>query len=88
MPMLTTRTTAQRPTQGLARRQAHPSTMTVLIAPSGFKESLSAEGAADHIAAGVLRALPHARVLKAPMAARVSRRRWCTPPTARCRPCR
>ena len=68
MPMLTTRTTAQRPTQGLARRQAHPSTMTVLIAPSGFKESLSAEGAADHIAAGVLRALPHARVLKAPMA--------------------
>lgn len=48
------------------RRSARP--MTVLIAPSGFKESLSAEDAADHIAAGVLRALPHARVLKAPMA--------------------
>ena len=50
----------------LRRRSARP--MTVLIAPSGFKESLSAEDAADHIAAGVLRALPHARVLKAPMA--------------------
>lgn len=45
-----------------------PAPMTVLIAPSGFKESLSAEEAAEHIAQGVLRALPHARVLKAPMA--------------------
>lgn len=42
--------------------------MTVLVAPSGFKESLSAEEAADQIAAGVLRAMPGARVLKAPMA--------------------
>ena len=42
--------------------------LTVLVAPSGFKESLSAEDAADHIAAGVQRALPQARVLKAPMA--------------------
>ncbi len=64
MQMHTTRKTHP----AAARRQAHPSTMTVLVAPSGFKESLSAEDAADHIAAGVLRALPHARVLKAPMA--------------------
>ncbi len=42
--------------------------LTVLVAPSGFKESLSAEEAAAHIEAGVLRALPHARVIKAPMA--------------------
>ncbi len=42
--------------------------LRVLIAPSGFKESLSAEEAADEIERGVLRALPGARVLKAPMA--------------------
>lgn len=42
--------------------------MTVLIAPSGFKESLSAEEVAEHIAEGVLRVMPGARVLKAPMA--------------------
>ena len=42
-------------------------TLTVLIAPSGFKESLSAAEAADHIACGVLRAMPGARVLKAPL---------------------
>ena len=51
----------------LLRRRAN-SPLTVLIAPSGFKESLSAEDAAEHIASGVLRALPQARVLKAPMA--------------------
>ena len=42
-------------------------TMTILIAPSGFKESLSATEAADRIAAGVTRAMPNARILKAPM---------------------
>nr|WP_326535819.1 glycerate kinase [Pseudorhodoferax sp.] len=42
--------------------------MTVLVAPSGFKESLGAQEVADEIAAGVLRVCPHATVLKAPMA--------------------
>lgn len=42
--------------------------LTVLVAPSGFKESLSAEQAADCIEQGVLRAFPQATVLKAPMA--------------------
>ena len=42
--------------------------LTVLIAPSGFKESLSADEVADHIAQGVLRVMPDARILKAPMA--------------------
>lgn len=41
--------------------------LTVLVAPSGFKESLGADQVADHIAAGVIRAMPDARVLKAPM---------------------
>jgi len=53
-------------------KQRHPfkrgRAMTVLIAPSGFKESLSAEEVAGHIAEGVLRVMPGARVLKAPMA--------------------
>jgi glycerate kinase len=40
---------------------------TVLVAPSGFKESLSADEAADCIASGVNRAFPGATVLKAPM---------------------
>jgi glycerate kinase len=40
---------------------------TVLVAPSGFKESLSADEAADCIESGVLRAIPDAIVLKAPM---------------------
>ena len=39
----------------------------VLVAPSGFKEALSASAVADAMAAGVLRALPDARVLKSPM---------------------
>ncbi len=39
----------------------------VLVAPSGFKESLEAEEVADCIEAGVLRVLPEAEVLKAPM---------------------
>lgn len=42
-------------------------TFTVLVAPSGFKESLSANEVADCIGAGVLRAFPCARILKAPM---------------------
>jgi glycerate 2-kinase len=40
---------------------------TVLVAPSGFKESLGAREVAEHIATGVLRVMPEARVLKAPM---------------------
>lgn len=40
---------------------------TILIAPSGFKESLGAREVADHIATGVLRAMPYARIIKAPM---------------------
>ncbi len=42
-------------------------TLSVLVAPSGFKESLSADEVADAISEGVMRALPSARVLKAPM---------------------
>ncbi|MBD9624484.1 glycerate kinase [Ensifer sp. ENS06] len=41
--------------------------LTILVAPSGFKESLSAEEAADCIEKGVLRACPSAEVLKVPM---------------------
>jgi len=41
---------------------------TVLVAPSGFKESLSADEAADCIASGVRCAFPGALILKAPMA--------------------
>ncbi|MGL4591601.1 MAG: glycerate kinase family protein, partial [Aestuariivirga sp.] len=40
---------------------------TVLIAPSGFKESLSVADVTEAIAEGVLRAMPDARVLRAPM---------------------
>jgi glycerate 2-kinase len=40
---------------------------TVLVAPSGFKESLSADEVARHIADGVQRAMPHARVIQAPL---------------------
>ena len=43
-------------------------TFTVLVAPSGFKESMDAEQAAHAIGDGVLRAVPDARVLLAPMA--------------------
>ncbi|MGE6781901.1 glycerate kinase [Ensifer adhaerens] len=41
--------------------------LTILVAPSGFKESLSAEEAADCIEKGVLRACPNAEVIKVPM---------------------
>ncbi|MDJ0572822.1 MAG: glycerate kinase [Pleurocapsa sp. MO_192.B19] len=42
-------------------------TLNILIAPSGFKESLDAEQVADCIAAGIHRVLPDARTLKAPL---------------------
>ncbi len=41
--------------------------LNVLIAPSGFKESLGADEVTDCIAAGVLRVLPEARIMKAPL---------------------
>ena len=41
--------------------------LCVLIAPSGLKEALSASAAADAMAAGVVRAMPDAHVLKSPM---------------------
>ena len=41
--------------------------LRVLIAPSGFKESLEAEEVADCIEAGVLQVVPGAEILKAPM---------------------
>ena len=39
----------------------------IVIAPSGFKESLEADEVADCIAAGILRALPSATIQKAPL---------------------
>ncbi|AFZ30832.1 glycerate kinase [Gloeocapsa sp. PCC 7428] len=41
--------------------------LRILIAPSGFKESLEADQVADCIATGVLRALPDAEIQKAPL---------------------
>ncbi|MEM7636326.1 MAG: glycerate kinase, partial [Pseudomonadota bacterium] len=41
--------------------------LTVLVAPSGFKGSISARQAADLIATGVLRGQPDARIIKAPL---------------------
>jgi glycerate kinase len=41
--------------------------LTILIAPSGFKECLSPKDVTEAIAAGVRRAMPRARVLRAPM---------------------
>jgi len=41
--------------------------LTVLIAPSGFKGSISARQVADLIATGVLRGQPGARIIKAPL---------------------
>jgi glycerate kinase len=43
-------------------------TLNVLIAPSGFKESLGVKAVTAAIAQGVARAMPTARILKAPMA--------------------
>ncbi len=42
-------------------------TMTVLVAPSGFKESLSVTDVTKSISKGILRAMPDARILQAPM---------------------
>ncbi|MBC7272858.1 MAG: glycerate kinase, partial [Streptomyces sp.] len=39
----------------------------VVVAPSGFKESLSAEAAADAIATGVRRVLPDAGIDPVPL---------------------
>ncbi len=41
--------------------------LRILIAPSGFKECLDAEQVAEAIATGIRRALPGARLLKAPL---------------------
>ena len=43
-------------------------TLNILVAPSGFKESLDAEEVADCIEKGILMALPDAKVMKAPLA--------------------
>jgi len=42
-------------------------TLRILVAPSGFKESLDAEEVADCIEKGILLALPDARIMKAPL---------------------
>ena len=41
--------------------------LRIVVAPSGFKESLGADEVADRIEAGVRRVIPGAEVLKAPM---------------------
>ena len=41
--------------------------ITVLVAPTGFQEGLAAGEVAEHLAAGVRRALPQARVLRLPL---------------------
>ena len=41
--------------------------LRILIAPSGFKESLDADEVADCIANGILRVLPDAKIQKAPL---------------------
>ena len=42
-------------------------TLNILVAPSGFKESLDAEKVADCIEKGILLALPDAKIMKAPL---------------------
>jgi glycerate kinase len=42
-------------------------TLTILVAPSGFKESLSVDDVTRAIADGIHRAMPTARILSAPM---------------------
>lgn len=39
----------------------------ILVCPSGFKESLKSHEAADHIETGILRILPNAHIVKAPL---------------------
>jgi glycerate kinase len=41
--------------------------LNILIAPSGFKESLGADEVADCIAKGILRVIPDAKIRKAPL---------------------
>lgn len=53
------------PTRAPGQPSARP--FTVLVAPSGFKESLGADEVARHVEAGVRRAMPEARVVQAPM---------------------
>ena len=42
-------------------------TLTILVAPSGFKESLSVDDVTRAIGEGIRRAMPQARILSAPM---------------------
>jgi glycerate 2-kinase len=42
-------------------------TLTILVAPSGFKESLSVDAVTHAISDGIRRAMPDARILNAPM---------------------
>ncbi|WP_171173394.1 glycerate kinase [Ruegeria sp. HKCCD8929] len=42
-------------------------TMTILVAPSGFKESLCVTDVTKSISDGILRAMPNAEILEAPM---------------------
>ncbi|KAI4172029.1 MAG: hypothetical protein LQ348_006828 [Seirophora lacunosa] len=39
----------------------------ILVSPSGFKESLDPKATADHIEAGILRVVPKATIVKAPL---------------------
>ncbi|KAL8838701.1 MAG: hypothetical protein Q9176_004941 [Flavoplaca citrina] len=39
----------------------------ILVSPSGFKESLDPQATADHIEAGILRVVPNATIVKAPL---------------------
>lgn len=48
-------------------RKDETMSITVLIAPSGFKESLPVDEVTRAIARGVLRAMPGATILSAPM---------------------
>jgi glycerate 2-kinase len=54
----------QRPSD---RNRAGAMSLTILIAPSGLKECLSASDTADAMASGVRRAWPTARILKTPI---------------------
>jgi len=49
------------------RNQETAMPLTFLVAPSGFKESLSVAQVTDAISEGIRRAIPGARILKAPM---------------------
>ena len=39
----------------------------ILVSPSGFKESLDPQSTANHIEAGILRVVPNATIVKAPL---------------------